>query len=245
MAIKPLRAIVCEGKDDLAVFRALLHAEEAKRKHAPGARVERVERFETDRFSITIEERSGKSRLAELVPDVAEGSAGTRPDMVLVSFDPDLDPVQRELAFFERDFEEHGRGRAGPLTSAGAGRRSCRIGKRDVTLLPAPWRSRAVSGFAGLPEEHCIERILIEGIAASRPRDDAIAGWAHDATTKLHALVQDKGYKRAFRIWTAALEPASESFAARLFQMHETKGPCLEAVRRTPAFEALRALLDG
>ncbi len=37
------------------------------------------------------------------------GSAGTRPDMVLVSFDPDLDPVQRELAFFERDFEEHGK----------------------------------------------------------------------------------------------------------------------------------------
>jgi len=50
--------------------------------------------------------------------------------------------------------------------------------------------------------------------------------------------------KRAFRIWAAALEPASESFAVRLFQMHETKGPCLEAVRRTPAFDAVRVLLE-
>jgi hypothetical protein len=245
MPAKPLRAIVCEGKDDVAVFRALLYAEGGKRKHSAGPRVERVERFETDRYEITIEERSGKSRLAELVLDVAEGSAGTRPDMVLVSFDPDLDPAHRELAFFERDFDEHGKRRAGPLTPAGAGRFSFRIGRRDVTLLPAPWRSSAMAGFAGLPEEHCIERILIEGIVASRPQGDAIADWVVEATAKLHALVQDKGYKRAFRLWTAAIEPGSESFAVRLFQMDETRGACLAAVQRTRAGEALAVLLGG
>jgi hypothetical protein len=60
-----------------------------------------------------------------------------------------------------------------------------------------------------------------------------------------HPAVQDKGYKRAFRLWTAAIEPGSESFAARLFQADETKAACLAAVRRTRAFEALGVLLGG
>ncbi len=118
-----------------------------------------------------------------------------------------------------------------------------RINNRDVVLFAAPWRS-VNACFAGLPDEHCIERILIEGILQSRPQGDAIAAWATDATTKLSALVKDKGHKRAFRIWTAAIDPDSESFVARLFQMHETRGTCFAAVRATPAWRALRALLD-
>jgi len=107
MATKPLRAIACKGKDDLAVFRALLLVEEAKKKNLPGTRSadSGVQRYETERVEIWLEERKGKSRLAEIALDVAEGSAGTRPDMVLVSFDPDRDPPNRELVFFERDFE--------------------------------------------------------------------------------------------------------------------------------------------
>lgn len=243
MPTKPLRAIVCEGKDDLAVFRELLLAEGAQKKTA-GAPIagSRVERYETDRVQITLEERRGKSRLAELALDVAEGSAGTRPDVVLVSFDPDLDPPAREFVFFERDVDGSKRGR---LAKSDDGQRTLRIKNRDVVLLVAPWRSSTAARFAGLPEEHSIERVLIEGILASRPDADPLAAWATEAMTKLHALVQSKGHKRAFRIWTAALDPDSESFVAHLFQMHETRGACLTAVRATPAFHALRALLDG
>lgn len=111
-------------------------------------------------------------------------------------------------------------------------------------LLAAPWRSSAPARFAALPDEHCIERLLIEGIVASRPSPDPLTSWATDATVKLHALVADKGHKRAFRIWTAGFDPDTESFVARLFQMHDTKGACLAAIRSTPAARALRTLLD-
>lgn len=149
---KPLRAIVCEGKDDLAVFRALLKVEEAQKKASRGMPpgLSKVERFETERVEITLEARDGKTDLVQLGLDAASGTAGVRPDVVLVSFDPDDDSPAR----------------------------------------------------------------------------------AH-------------GYKRAFRIWTAALAPDSESFAARLFQLHQTSSACLEAVRATPAWSALRVLLES
>jgi len=193
------------------------------------------------RVEITLEARDGKSMLVDLAVAAASGTAGVRPDMVLVSFDPDLDTQAREFLFFEREVESRKQGRLGRND---AGQRTLRISNRDVVLLAAPWRSGNAC-FAGLPEEHCIERILIEGILSSRPQGDAIAGWTTEATTKLHALVKDKGHKRAFRIWTAAVDPDSESFVARLFQMHDTKGPCLDAVRATPAWRALRTLLES
>jgi hypothetical protein len=243
MATKPLRAIVCEGKDDLAVFRALLIAGEARKKPPSGMpTAPRMERYETDRIEITLEHRDGKSMLVDLAYAAAAGTAGVRPDMVLVSFDPDLDPPGREFSFFERDFEAR---KQGQLRRNEAGQRVLRMSNRDVVLLPAPWRSSSASSFAGLPEEHCIERVLIEGIVASRPSSDPLTSWATDTTTKLHALVANKGYKRDFRIWTAGVDPDSESFVARLFQMHDTKGACLDAIRATQAAKALRALLDG
>jgi hypothetical protein len=242
MATKPLRAIVCEGKDDLAVFRELLKVEEAVKKPAGGMITgPRVERYETARVEITLEARDGKSMLAELALAAAAGTAGVRPDMVLVSFDPDLDPPGREFLFFERALEARKQGR---LTHNEAGQRVLRINNRDVVLLPAPWRSGAASCFAGLPEEHCIERLLIEGIVASS-LSPALTSWALDATVKLHALVADKGHKRAFRIWSAGVDPDSESFVARLFQRQDTRGACLDALRATPAARALHTLLDG
>ncbi len=111
MPAKPLRAIVCEGKDDLAVFRALLLAEEAKKKPGTMPAGSRVERYETDRVEVSLEYRDGKSTLVDLALAAAAGTAGVRPDMVLVSFDPDLDPPAREFAFFERDLTSRKQGR--------------------------------------------------------------------------------------------------------------------------------------
>jgi hypothetical protein len=241
---KPLRCIVCEGKDDLAAFRAVLKVEGAVRSKRPGAPVGggNVQRFETDRVEITVEARDGKTDLVQVAMDAATGTAGRRPDMILVSFDPDLDPPPREFAFFEKAFEAHKQGR---LAKDEAGRRTLRIKDRDIVLLPGPWRTSSVARFAGLPEEQCIERVLVDGILGSRRDGDPVAGWAHETMRKLHVLARDKGFKRAFRLWSAALAPDSESFVARLFEMHETSGACLDAVKATPAYNALRTLLDG
>jgi SOS-response transcriptional repressor LexA len=91
-----------------------------------------------------------------------------------------------------------------------------------------------------------LRAIVCEGkaILTTPLQPPGLAAWAEEAMKKLHTLVKDKGHKRAFRLWTAALDPDSESFVARLFQMHETKGACFAAVRATPAGEALRVLLD-
>lgn len=237
MATKPRRCIVCEGKDDLAAFRGLLIAEEARKLVKPGLR---AEHYETDRAEISLEARDGKSMLVELALAAATGTAGVRPDMLLVSFDPDLDAPAREFAFFEQEVERRKNGR---LTRDDDDRRVLRISNRDVVVLPAPWRS-ARPCFAGLAEEHCMERVLIDGILEGRPQGDPVTRWAVNATVELAKLVSKHGHKRAFRLWSAALDPSAESFVARLFQMAETRSACLAAVRATPAWKAFRALLD-
>lgn len=241
MTTKAARAIVCEGKDDLAALRAMLAVEGAtqKRMGLPPGQV----RFESDRVTLTLESVDGKSDLAERTLLAAEGGAIGRPDMVLVSFDPDLDPQKREFEFFEKAFETGRKRRAGAITRISAGRLQFRIQNRDVTVLPAPWRCPEGATFAGLPADHCIERVLIEGILKCRPHQDPLTSWAEDATTRLHTIVATHGHKRAFRIWSAALFPDSESFVARLLEAHETKNACLQALRSTPTGAALRTLL--
>lgn len=242
MAKKPIRAIVCEGKDDLAVIRAMLLARGAKKLDSPAAS-RTQQRFETDHLILSLESRDGKSELAKMVLDATQGTSSERPDRVMVSFDPDLDPPARELAFFEKAFEDLRRRRAGPLQHDDRGRLCFRVNDRDVLIFPAAWRSSA-QGFAGLPEEHNIERLLVEGILASRPTPDPMSTWVDDTTTALMALVKDKGYKRALRIWSAALAPDSESFAARLLEMHETKHTCLGVLEASPAGGALDAIVE-
>ena len=248
MAAKRLRAIVCEGPDDLAAIRALLLEDGCRKKpQLPGpAAVSRAQHFEIGDLEIQLESRNGKSGLADLAIDLAQGGAIGRPDMILVSFDPDGDAPAREFAFFEKAFGEHtgARGKVGPLDRNSAGARAFKMDRREVVLLPAPWRSTSIERFAGLPDEHCLERVLIDGILeADVP--ESVTKWAKAVTTSLCALVPTHGYKRAFRLWNAALHPDAESFVPRLLQANEHKHACLKALRSTPAATALSVLLGA
>lgn len=248
MAAKRYRAIVCEGPDDLAAIRALLLEDGCRKKPqltAP-ASASRAQQFEIGDLEIHLEARNGKSGLAELAIDLAEGGAIGRPDMILVSFDPDSDPPAREFNFFEKAFVDHGgaRGRVGPIERNSAGARVFKMNRREVILLPAPWRSMELERFAGLPDEHCLERVLIDGILQADVQE-SVARWAKDATTSLCALVPKHGYKRAFRLWSAALHPDAESFVPKLLQADDHKHACLKALRSTPAALALLTLLGG
>jgi hypothetical protein len=248
MAAKRFRAIVCEGPDDLAAIRALLEEDGCRKKpqlSGPAA-ASRAQHFEIGDLEIQLESRNGKSGLADLAIDLAQGGAIGRPDMILVSFDPDGDPPGREFAFFEKAFGKHTgtRGKVGQLDRNPAGARAFKMDRREVVLLPAPWRSTAIERFAGLPDEHCLECVLIDGILqAGVP--EPVTRWAKDATTLLCALVPKHGYKRAFRLWNAALHPDAESFAAKLLQADEHKHACLKALRSTPAATALSVLLGA
>jgi hypothetical protein len=73
MTTKAARAIVCEGKDDLAALRAMLVIEGAtqKRMGLPPGQL----RFESDRVALTLESVDGKSDLAERTLLAAEGGA--------------------------------------------------------------------------------------------------------------------------------------------------------------------------
>ena len=226
MAAKCYRAIVCEGPDDLAAIRALLLQEEgSRRKPRPtGQPLEsRAQYFEIGNIDISVESRNAKSGLAELAIDVAEGGAVGRPDMILVSFDPDSDPPAHEFAFFEKAFADRARARrVGPLDRNPAG----------------------IERFAGLPDVHCLERVLIDGILEAC-ESEPVTTWAKEATMSLCALVPKHGYKRAFRIWNAALHPDAESFVPKLLQADEHKHACLRALRSTPAAKALSTLLNN
>ncbi len=248
MAAKRFRAIVCEGPDDLAAIRALLLEDGCRKKPQLTAQAgaSRAQRFEIGDLEIQLESRNGKSGLAQHAIDLAQAGAGGRPDMILVSFDPDRDAPAREFAFFEKAFGEHtgAKGKVGPLDRNPAGARAFKMDRREVVLLPAPWRSSSIERFAGLPDEHCLERVLIDGILQAGV-SEPVTRWARDATTLLCALVPTHGYKRAFRLWNAALHPDAGSFAARLLQADEHNHACLRALRSTPAATALSVLLGA
>ncbi len=56
-------------------------------------------------------------------------------------------------------------------------------------------------------------------------------------TTELKKLAPSHGWKRAFRIWNAALAPKSEGFVDALLQQPETKDHCLKALRGSAAWQ--------
>jgi hypothetical protein len=192
----------------------------------------------------------GKPGLAGRVLDVAEGASDTRPDTVGVVFDPDLDLPQRQFAFFERDYNTLSQQRRRGSRLERRSRRGSRqqeyivtINNRSVRILLAPWRSTHPVGFDNLSNEQDLERVLIEGILASNV-DRCLHNWALVSTQELRNLVTDHGWKRAFRIWNAALQPKSESFVDKLLEAPETRSGCLASLRATPVAALIEALLS-
>jgi hypothetical protein len=49
----------------------------------------------------------------------------------------------------------------------------------------------------------------------------------------------DHGWKRAFRIWNAAVKPDAEAFVDGLLQEPSTRGACLDALKETRAAQVL------
>jgi hypothetical protein len=239
---KKIRYVVCEGPDDLAVLRVMLN-EVDDRKQCSGVKRQGIV-YETERVALRVESaRDAKSGLALHALDRAEGTAAERPDMIGVVFDPDDDPQAHEFDFFERDYN-----RIATRDRRGTTLKSVRMGfqvsihGREVQIRRGAWRSALAPVFAGLPDEHCLERVLIDGILSSTITAP-IATWAHDSTAELRKLVQDHGWKRAFRIWNAALEPKAESFADKLLEAPATRAACLAALRATPVAQLVQCLL--
>jgi hypothetical protein len=231
-------AVVAEGPDDLAALRTLLRE--------AGAKVDGTIRDARSPLSVGFggstlhiwAARSGKSTLAERAIDAAEGTAGVKPEVVAVCFDPDADSQAEEFAFFAHQFEAVRKARASALAADG----SVEISGRKVLLRPAPWRLQGAALFARLPNEQNLERILLTG-ALQCGSIGGLAKWAEDATAALTALVHDHGWKRAFRIWNAALRPKSEAFVDALLQGEEVKASCLAALRASEAWAVVSALL--
>jgi hypothetical protein len=239
---KRIRYVVCEGPDDLGVLRSMLNERDGQNRCSGRKQSSIV--YETEHVALRLEAApNAKSGLASHVVDLAEGAAGERPDAIGVVFDPDADPIPREFFFFERDYNLISTGaRRGTTLQATPEGYQVNINRRDVRILYGAWRANQPASFAGLPNDHCLERVLIGGILDSRP-DALLATWALDSTTALAELVQDHGWKRAFRIWNAALEPKTESFADKLLEAPGTKAACLAAIRATPVAQLIQELL--
>lgn len=238
------RYVVCEGPDDLGVLRALLN------ETNPPTKCSSPKHLGIDYTTAEVELHlvtapGAKSGLARRVLDfVAEPSASKRPDIIGVVFDPDRDPPDRELGFFTREYDRLAdvEGKGGPLQRDGRAF-GVRSRSRDVSIRFEAWRSNPPTRFAGLPDDHCLERVLIGGILAAT-HETGIEPWARDSTAALVKLVSDHGWKRAFRIWNAALEPKAESFADRLLEAPGTRSACLDALRATPVAKLLEELLS-
>jgi predicted kinase len=83
---------------------------------------------------------------------------------------------------------------------------------------------------------------LIAGILQSSARAD-LRDWALAATTSLNKVVPTHGYKRALRLWNAALKPGAESFVEALLQEPDTRDAVLDALKKTDVARALERLL--
>jgi hypothetical protein len=181
--------------------------------------------------------RGKKKELAQRTLDAAEGTAGLRPEVILVCFDPDSDTRDTEFAFFKRDFDEVRGTRAGPLKEDG----SFEMADRVVRVEAAPWRLDGAAAFGGLPDHHNLERVLLTGVLRAMAGDPLVA-WADQATGALVRLVTDHGWKRAARLWSAALRP-HEAFVDALLQENRVKDHCLQALRETRGWAIARTVI--
>jgi hypothetical protein len=217
-------AICAEGRDDVQAIRALLKAMGLDRDPsvpplppAPQNReASRVEYYRKGQVRLQLQSVEGKPNLAPVALDLAKGSASRRPAHVIVSFDPDGDPPAGEFDFFLK---------------------AARV-VPPHPFIPAPWRSSAPV-FDGLPDHQCLERVLIGGLLRS-PAADRFKAWAESATSGLLSLDDAHAWKRAFRIWAAALTPRTESFVDGLLSSSSgAKDECLAALQATPVQQLL------
>ncbi|MBI3272966.1 MAG: hypothetical protein HYZ53_28515 [Planctomycetes bacterium] len=240
-----MRTFLAEGPEDLVALRALardLGALEHKLKFEPGRRLV----YNVGDRRIWIESADGKQKLAQRALDFAQGGAQERADLIGVCFDPDADTLQKEFDFFRNQLtnlvSSH-KGEGGLIADPPRGY-AFRYRARLVRVRPAPWRSAKVSDFDSLQPHHSLERLLLTGILRA-DIEGALGNWANQATTDLVALVSDHGWKRAFRIWNAALYPdaGGAGFVDALLQREPTRQPCLDALRGAVAAEVLRSVL--
>jgi hypothetical protein len=236
-------AIVAEGPDDLAALRVLLRGIGAEVKGTFHDANRNPLQVVLNGSTVQVWAARGKKKeLTERAIDAAQGTAAYRPEIVVVCFDPDTDPEPSEFQFFATHFEEVRGTRAGPLViDPTSGATTFQVGDRTVRVVPAPWRLDAAPGFAGLPNEHNLERVLITGLLSVLSSDPRTA-WAAQTTAALTALVSDHGWKRAFRIWSAALVPSAEAAVDALLQRREAKDGCLAALRDAHGWQRILAL---
>jgi hypothetical protein len=230
-------AIVAEGPDDLAALRALLRTAGA----SVGGAIWEASPLKASlhRVDLSVYAARGKKKeLAQRAIDAAEGGAITRPDAVVVCFDPDGEPAPSQFDFFAAGFEAVRGQRAGPLDKATL---SFVLGGRTIRVLEAPWRLDNPASFDSLADEHNLERILITGILQAIGGGQ-VAAWEESGTSELMKLVSDHGWKRAFRIWNAGLAPKSEQFVDALLQNDAVKAHCLAALQASHAWRVISGL---
>ncbi len=238
-----LRFVVCEGPDDLGALRALLRSLSPDSTIGGSKHGKRLVCENQDVRVVLEAAPDGKSGLARHALDLAEGTASQRPDAIGIVFDPDGDQPDKERTFFTREYNKLSKmERRGTALQPTNDEYRVAISRRDVRILLGAWRSKRPIQYARIPDEQNLERVLIGGILESR-QNKAIGDWAEKSTKELIELVSDHGWKRAFRIWNAALEPKSESFVDKLLESNLTKSACLNALATTPAAKILESLL--
>ncbi len=236
-------AVIAEGPDDLIVLRAMLRR--------AGGRCEGNARsgdqpmiVEINGSRLPVYAARGKERLlAQRALDAATGIATHRADWIVVCFDPDGDRAEQEFAFFRRDFESLRKGSVGALGED----LHFKNGDREVRIVPAPWRLDHPASVPGAPDDHQnLERVLLTGVLQAL-QNDPLEAWAREATTSLMQIVADHGWKRAFRVWNAALRPKTEheSFADGLLQEQRTKEPCHQALAATEAWRQIQSVITS
>jgi hypothetical protein len=236
--------IVAEGPDDLAALRALL-------KQEPGGSVEGSLRAASSPmkargpgWEAELYIAQGKSTLAERTFYAAQGTAASRPEIIVVCFDPDRDPPPSEFDFFATQYRGCPGATVAPLTWDGSSAGWIEIGGRRVRIVAGPWRLDAAARFDDLPDEQNLERVLVTGLLG-RLGACALTRWAEGATSDLVRERGTHGWKRAFRILNAAICPKSEACVDGLLQDPDVGPGCLAALRTTKAWESVRALLSA
>jgi hypothetical protein len=90
--VATFRAVIVEGKDDVAAIRALLSSHELTQDRTRTAlSAHRIRFIRPDLGVDVVAAPPGKDTLAVRTLDALEGTATARPDRVLVCFDPDDD----------------------------------------------------------------------------------------------------------------------------------------------------------
>jgi hypothetical protein len=212
------RLLLCEGPEDLAALREILHVHfSATRTEEPNPNSSsKVEQWSVGGKTIRLINALDRQRVLRFAVELITSDSPSDPiEWVGLSFDPNGDDEARWRAWLEKGLQRLNLRRTGSSYEANPPERI------PLGIIPLPWLSTGPVHY-GLSNSQCLERCAIDALSATYPNHHRrVEKWINELRTEQPA--HPPSWKTAARLWNALSLPdvSGQGFYSQVFGNHE------------------------